>query len=345
MEAHWQLTTRTRASAALAIVALLAVLALTALPFFAGRGMVQQMFQILTFLVLAQCWNLLAGYAGLISVGQQAFVGMGAYACFVLAVYWPVPPALALLLAGAAATALAALSALFTFRLNGAYFAVGTWVVAEVVRQIAVLPAQLGGGSGMSLPAEFRDQLPGLALLRSAGFSKAHAVDLIAYWLALALCLVTIALVYRFMRTPSGLGLAAVRDNEQAARSVGVNPGRLKWLVYLGASFLTGVCGALIFFQKQRVSPDTAFSVTDWTALVIFIVVIGGIGTIEGPILGVLIFFAAQHFFADYGPVYLMMLGLVGALAILIAPKGLWGALSTRLRLSLFPTQQRLEKK
>lgn len=342
MSYEWKLTTQTLASRVFSVVAVFIVLALAALPFVVGRGMMQQIFQLLTFLVLAQCWNLLAGYAGLVSVGQQAFVGFGAYVCYALAVHWPVPPAAALLLSGLFCVGLAAVSATFTFRLNGAYFAVGTWVVAEVVRLILIQSSALGGGSGMSLPSEFRDQLPGLQMLRDAGFSKSHAIDLITYWTALVICVATIFVIYRFMRTPSGLALGAVRDNESAARSVGVSPRRLKWLVYLGTSFLTGVCGALIFVQKQRVSPDTGFAVLDWSAFVIFIVVIGGIGTIEGPILGVLIFFVAQYFFADFGPVYLMGLGLAGILAILVAPGGLWGLVFGRRYITLFPTHQRL---
>ena len=93
---------------------------------------------------------------------------------------------------------------------------------------------------------------------------------------------------------PRGLALAAVRDNTEAAKSVGVDAGRMKWFVFLSSAFGTGLAGGLIYMQKARISPDAAFSVTDWTAYVIFIVVIGGIGTIEGPIIGVLVFFLLQ---------------------------------------------------
>src|SRR5690606_29145254 len=112
-------------------------------------------------------------------------------------------------------------------------------------------------------------------------------------------------------------GLAAVRDNQDAARAVGVDAVRIKLVVYLAAAFLTGLCGALIYLQKARISPDAAFSVTDWTAYVIFIVVIGGIGTIEGPIVGVLVFFVLQNALADYGTWYLLVLGLIGIAVML----------------------------
>jgi branched-chain amino acid transport system permease protein len=296
----------------------------------------------MTLLVLAQCWNLLAGYAGLVSVGQQAYVGLGAYVFYVLAIFMPVPPVIGLLAGGVVAALVSALAASFTFRLSGAYFAVGTWVVAEVVRLLLARQAGLGGGSGMSLPPETREALPGYDLLRAAGFGKAFAIDIIAYWVALALLIGTIAVIYRFMKTPAGLGLGAVRDNQLAARSVGVNASRLKWLVYLGTAFLTGVAGALIFLQKQRVSPETGFSVMDWSAFVIFVVVIGGIGTIEGPIVGVLVFFLLQNFLAHLGPIYLIILGALAIVSILVAPKGLWGLIAGRWGVMLFPTRQEL---
>lgn len=342
MPSRWTIVTGTRLSRGFALTSGAALLALALLPFFAGRGLLQDLFQILTLLVLAQCWNLLAGYAGLVSVGQQAFVGLGAYVFFILAIFAPVPPLLSLLAGGFAAVALAAVAALFTFRLRGAYFAVGTWVVAEVVRLTLAKQSTLGGGSGMSLPPDLRETLPGFALLRDAGFGKAHAIDAIAYWLALALCTATILAIYHFMKTPAGLGLGAVRDNEVAARSVGVNAARLKWLVYLGCAFLTGIVGALIFLQKQRVSPDTGFAVLDWSAFVIFVVVIGGIGSIEGPILGVLAFFLLQSVFAHLGPVYLILLGVLGIVSILVAPGGIWGLLSTARGIALFPIRNRL---
>ena len=133
-----------------------------------------------------------------------------------------------------------------------------------------------------------------------------------------------------------------MRDNQNAARSVGVDAQRLKTIVYLCTAFITGLAGALIYVQKARISPDAAFSVLDWTAYVIFIVVIGGIGTIEGPIIGVLIFFLLQSLLADFGSWYLMTLGVLAITIMLVAPRGLWGLLSERTGLHLFPVRRRL---
>jgi branched-chain amino acid transport system permease protein len=152
----------------------------------------------------------------------------------------------------------------------------------------------------------------------------------------------TIAGIYALLRSRRGLALAAVRDNPEAAQSVGVDAARIRWIVYLVAAFGTGVTGAVIYLQTARISPDAAFSVTDWTAYVIFIVVIGGIGTIEGPILGILVLFLLQNSLADYGSWYLMALGLIGIAVMLFAPRGLWGLISDRTGLHLFPIRRRL---
>ncbi|HLQ20079.1 MAG TPA: branched-chain amino acid ABC transporter permease, partial [Tabrizicola sp.] len=139
-----------------------------------------------------------------------------------------------------------------------------------------------------------------------------------------------------------GLALAAVRDNDNAARSVGVDARHVKWIVFLAAATMTGLVGALIYMQTARISPDAAFSVTNWTAYVIFIAVIGGIGRLEGPILGVLVFWGLQTAFADYGSWYLLALGLLAIATMLFAPRGLWGLIHDRTGLSLFPVQRRL---
>ena len=135
---------------------------------------------------------------------------------------------------------------------------------------------------------------------------------------------------------------AAIRDQEVAAESVGVDNFRTKLKVYVVAAAGTGMVGALIYLQKARISPDAAFSVLDWTAYVIFIVVIGGIGTIEGPIIGVLVFYFLQTNLAHFGTWYLILLGLFAIVVMLFAPKGIWGYLSERYGLAVFPIRRRL---
>ncbi len=339
----YRVQTRTRAGSIAGVVALVLIAVAIVLPAFASRSLVQDLFMILTMLTLAQLWNLLAGSAGLVSVGQQAFVGIGAYAMFAGVLLWGWDPMPAILLGGVAAVVLAVPTAFFAFRLAGAYFAIGTWVIAEVARLLVAQWKVLGGGTGTSLPREVTSDILGVAQVAGLfGVRDAAARDILAYWVALLLAVGTIAAIYVLMRNRQGLALAAVRDNTDAARSVGVDAGAIKWRVFLLAAFGTGLVGALIYVQKAQISPNAAFNVTDWTALIIFIVVIGGIGTIEGPIVGVIVFYVLQSLFADYGSWYFMALGLLGITVMLFAPKGLWGLFAARTGIQLFPVQRRL---
>jgi branched-chain amino acid transport system permease protein len=286
--------------------------------------------EMMIYIALASLWNLLAGYTGLVSVGQQAFVGLGVYIMVSVTIYLGVHPYFAIPLAGLAAVLLSMPVASLVFRLQGAYFAIGTWVVAEVFRLIAAQLGSvgLGGGSGTSIPAHVMQTLAVNKFWREASI----------YWLALFLGLGALAFVYGLLRSRIGLALTAIRDSEVASSSLGVNISRIKYAVYVATAGMTAMVGSLIALQKIRASPDAAFSVNDWTAIVIFIVVIGGIGTIEGPIVGTIVYFLLREFLADLGAIYLMMLGAIAILIMLVAPKGIWGYIAQRWQISLFPT-------
>ena len=320
----------TRTSQAAKVAAILGALLLIVLivaPWWAGRADLRLMGEIFLYLALASLWNLMAGYAGLVSVGQQAYVGFGGYMLFALTIFAGFSPVVAIVGAGVLGALISVPVALLIFRLRGAYFAIGTWVIAEVFRLSFAQISALGGGSGSSLPVK---------IVRSMADGRA-AREALSYWLALGVAVCVIAVIYLFLRSRQGLALTAIRDNELAASSLGIDIWRTKFVVYVVASALTAMVGALIYLQKLRISPDAAFSVNDWTAFVIFIVVIGGIGTIEGPIIGTLIFFALRETLADLGTVYLMVLGVVAILVMLRAPKGVWGLIRARFGLELFP--------
>jgi branched-chain amino acid transport system permease protein len=320
------------------------VFALAALPFFVDRGPIQILFSILTMLALAQLWNLLAGYAGLVSVGQQGFVGLGGYFLFALATFAGIDPLLATPLAGLFAALIAAPSAWLIFRLQGAYFAIGTWVLAEVFRLVAAQVKPLGGGTGASLSKAVADNSwLAQAVAHATGMRSAAARDVAAYWLALVCAVLVTALVYGLLRSRRGLALAAIRDDQAAAGSLGVDPFRLKLLVYILAAFGAGMIGALIYLQKARISPDAAFSVIDWTANILFIVIIGGVATVEGPFIGVLIFFILQEELSNFGAAYLMLLGAVAIAVMIFFPKGLWGWFSERFDIHIFPVRRILK--
>jgi len=326
-----------------AIAGIVVLVTLIALPAFASRSLVQDLVFIFYMFSLAQFWNLLAGYAGLVSVGQQTFVGLGGYLLFALTIMAGVDPLLAILLAGFIAAIFAVPTALVVFRLQGAYFAIGTWVMAEVYRLVVAQVKELGGGTGTSLPPSVTNSIAGLDWIRHVLDLRTPAArDVLTYWIALALASGSALAIYLVLRSRRGLALAAIRDATTAAQSVGVDILRAKLWIYAFAAAGTGMVGALIYLQKARISPDAAFSVLDWTAYVIFIVVIGGIGTLEGPIVGVLILYLMQTYLASLGSWYLILLGALAIATMLFAPKGIWGHFSQHFGVVLFPVQRRV---
>jgi len=317
----------TRASRAGAVGALLVLVGLITLPITRDAGLMRMIVELVALLVLAQMWNLLAGFAGLVSIGQQAYVGLGAYVLIALADDLGIDPFLAVPLAGVAAVLFALPTAALVFRFRGGYFAVGTWAVAEVYRLLVANTGALGRGTGRTLKAVF-------PLARETR-------ELVTYLLAIAVGVAALAAVYLYLRSRRGVALMAVRDSEPASESLGVDVFGTKLAVYLIAAFGTGMTGALIYLNLLRVSPDAAFSI-NWTAYTIFIVVIGGLGTLEGPIVGTLVFFFLRELLADYGAWYMIVLGSLAVAAMMRYPQGLWGLVAERWDLAFFPVQRRV---
>ncbi len=303
----------------LRLVLALCLLALGSAPLWADNNLVRILGEGLVLCALAILWNLLSGYAGRVSVGQQAFVGLGAYAMLALTLQG-LPPFWALPLAGLVGALASLPIALLVFRLKGHYFAIATWAVAEILRLVVMQIPALGGGSGTSLPG---------SVLKAISPDRGVRADLI-YWAVFAAFAVVLLGTLGLMRSRWGLALRAMRDSELAAESLGLRLQPLRLAVYCGVAALTAIMGAVILLQKLRISPDAAFSVQDWTAFVLFIAVIGGVGTLEGPILGTVLFLVFRETLADFGPAYLILLGLTGVATMLFAPKGLWGALAAR---------------
>ena len=324
----FEVVRRTRASQlALGVAAVLVAVA-ASMPFWAESSWMRDFVEIACYFIFAMMWNLLAGYGGMVSIGQQAFFGFGGYAMLTLGDFAGVNPFVAVPLAALAAGLVAAPVSWIAFRLQGGYFAIGTWVIAEVFRLSFANVSALGGGSGTSLTA-----------LR--GIDKATR-ESVTFWMALACVVASVALVYLFLRSKQGLALLAIRDNEVAAESQGIAVRRMKLAVYVVSAFGAGLAGALYFVGNLRISPDAAFSV-NWTAFAIFMVVIGGIGRIEGPLVGALIFFLLNKFFSDYGSWYLLGLGLLAIVTTIFFRQGLWGFAQERWGWTLFPTRRLLK--
>ena len=308
-------------------VAITLVAILATLPGWGETGQLKLLVEFFTLLALAQMWNLLAGYAGLVSIGQQAFIGLGAYGFFVAVDRLGMPIVPAIVVTAIVCGGIALVTSVFAFRLHGGYFAIGTWVIAEVFRIVVSNTKELGSGTGVTIQAAVR-MVP----------AERQALT---YWLALAVGAGSIVVAAFIMRSRLGLALQAVRDNEVAARGLGVDVYRAKLAIYLVAAVGCAAAGAVIYLQLLRIQPSAAFGV-DWTAKMIFIVIIGGLGRIEGPVIGTVVFFALQESLADYGSLYLIILGLVAITITVLAPQGIWGTVTKYRPMALFGIQRQL---
>lgn len=297
------------------------------MPFWADSSHLRLFTELACYFVMAQMWNLLGGYGGLVSIGQQAFIGIGGYSLIVLANILGMNPFVSIPVAGIIAALFAIPVSQIVFRLPGGAFAIGTWAVAEIFRLAVANTTALGGGSGASLTA-------------LKGFERATRESL-TFWLAVAAAFGSVLLVYLLLRSRFGLALTAIRDTEVASQSQGIDVKRTKFLVYVISAFGFGIAGGLYFLSNLRISPDAAFGVS-WSPLIIFMVIIGGVGTIEGPLIGAVLFFVLSKVFEDYGTWYLAALGLLAIVVTIWFPLGLWGYVSKRFDLQLFPVQRRL---
>lgn len=315
-------------SGVVAMVVCAGLLCLVAsMPWWASQGLIRDVVQLSCYIAVAQMWNLLAGYAGIVSVGQQAFVGVAAYMMFILAQLWGLNPFLAVLLSLLAPAILAVPTYGLLHRLDGPYFAIGTWVIAEVMRLATSVFGYVNAGAGMSLRV----------MTGYSPFERAVGVSL----LSALLLLVTVGGSYWLLRSRYGLALTAVRDNPVAAASQGVNVGRLKFLIWIAAAMGTGLAGSVYFMAQLRITPPSAYD-PNWAGIAIFIVMVGGLGSIEGALIGALIYFFAERWFGEYGATYLIVLGLLTLFMALFARGGVWGLVCRVVDAPWFPMRRTL---
>jgi branched-chain amino acid transport system permease protein len=315
----------TRVSRWAIVPALAVIVLLSRLPYLAGQNTTNTLVDFFILLVLGVTWNMLAGYAGLVSVGQQAYIGIGAYAVLWFAQHG-VEPFVALPLAAVVCAVASVPISYLVFRLRGGYFAIGTWAVAEVFALLTIRSSSLGGGTGTNVPG-----LDGFDPLLLGAYT---------YWTALGVAVLALIGCYLLLRSRVGLALTAVRDDERAARSVGVRVSLAKRIVYLAAALGAGAAGGLLAISQLNVQADNVYGV-QWSAYMIFVVLIGGIGTLEGPILGTIVFFTLQQTLASHGAWYLIIVGVVAVAMALWMRHGLWGIFE-RFGIRLFPVGYRV---
>jgi branched-chain amino acid transport system permease protein len=270
------------------------------------------LFLFFAYLSMVNMWNLLAGYCGLISLCQPAFLGLAGYT-LVIFTWSGLPFYLGIVFGGVIAAAFAAVISVPVFRLKGIYFAVGTLIVPEILRIVFYLWKPVGGelqggGAGYMLKG-----VSGLTLNKN-------------YWFALVIGIGSVLLVRSILRSEMGLALAAIRDNDRTAASSGVNVFGLKAYAFVIGGFVTGVAGAVFFIYQEYIEPASTFNVR-WTMTLMIATVLGGMGTQEGPIIGTVIVVALHFLLARYEGISLLIQGIILVAVMLLVPQGIAGTL------------------
>ncbi|WP_052420771.1 branched-chain amino acid ABC transporter permease [Paraburkholderia ferrariae] len=286
-----------------------------------GSGDPRQITEILLVFAMAQGWNLLCGYTGLLSLGHHAFVGIGAYALFMATNLLGISPFAGLGASVVASVLTAAAMAVLLQRFRDAYFSIAIWVLADCMRLVFGQWDLAGGARGLVLDATRLDP-------------ATLAVSVL--WAAAALAFVTFAGLFWMLRSRLGLALSAIRDNEQGAAGVGIATRRCRLLAFVLSATVCGLAGGIYYLSVLYIDPAGAFDI-DWQIRIIFIVVVGGVGTLEGPFVGTAIYFALRAMFQGHGEWFAICEGGIAMAVMLLAPGGLWGSLQRRFGWRVFP--------
>lgn len=269
--------------------------------------------QIFLYIALGEAWNLLSGYAGMTSLGQQLYVGLAGYAAAVMTSIYRQNLFIGILAGAFVSLLTALLLSQMLFRMRGMYFAIGTWVAAAAAEKLFLNWKFVGQGSGMTI--------------RLTPYPTVREI----YFLSLAVCVISLALVYFTLRSKLGLELLSMRDDPVAASTIGINLSRCRLVVYLLAAFITSLSGSVFFLNKGVIYPDSGFS-TGWTVSAVFICIIGGTGTITGPVAGAVLYVLLREILAHYPGWSNILLGLITLLVIFFLPEGIIGTIKSRLK-------------
>lgn len=300
----------------------IALVVLFSLPSWGSEYSTMLVMLICMYIVLGQMWNLLAGYAGLVSLGQQLYIGIGGYSLAVLSNYYNIPIFIGLIVGGLISVALAVGLSFLLLRMKGMYFAVATWITAEAFIVIFAGWNYVGSGNGIFIKAV-----------------KGMPTSTI-YFYSLIVAILTMIVVVFLLRSRLGLGLIAIRDNESAAETSGVTIFRTKLYCMIISSFITSIVGGLFYMSQVWVQPHAAFAIS-WTIAGMFITVIGGIGTVAGPILGAVIYVLLNQYLSQFGGISMIILGVIAIVTILFAPKGIIGTLQNKFGFEILTARRK----
>ncbi len=290
------------------LIAVLAIFPLLGVP----RSWFLYLFLFFIYLAMANMWNLLAGYSGLMCLCPAAFIGLGGYTIAIFT-WLGLPYYLGIIGGAIVAAAFALLISVPVFRLRGIYFAIGTLVVPEALRIVFFLWKPVGG--------EMQGGGAGYMVKGIGGVSMAEV-----YWLALAIGIISIFLMRIILRSRLGLGLAAIRDNDRTAASSGVDVFKLKLYSFIIAAFVIGMAGAIFYIYQGYIEPASAFNVR-WLMTIMLAAVIGGMSTEEGPIVGTIIVVFLHFLLSRYAGISLLIQGVILVGIMLLAPQGIMGFL------------------
>jgi branched-chain amino acid transport system permease protein len=212
-------------------------------------------------------------------------------------------------------------------RLDGPYFAIGTW-------------GHRRGGTVAHDQSRLCQQWRRPDFARDVPIQR-HEREVGMIFLCVILLLTTVGGLLWLLRSRYGLALTAMRDNPIAAESQGVNVRRLRFVVFVLAAAGSGLAGAIYYMAQLRITPASGFN-PQWASVCVFIVMLGGIGSIEGPIIGALIYFIADRFFSQYGATYMIVLGVITVLVALYARGGVWGLICRFIDAPWFPIGRKL---
>lgn len=268
------------------------------------------LFLFFIYLAMANMWNLLAGYSGLICLCPAAFIGVAGYTLAIIA-WVGLPWYLGIIAGGIVAAAFALLISFPVFRLRGIYFAIGTLILPEMLRVVFLLWRPVGGA--------LQGKGAGYVVKGVTGISTTEI-----YWLALVIGIASIFLMRIILRSKLGLGLAAIRDNDSTAASSGINVFQLKLYAFVIAAFVMGIAGTIFYIYQAYIEPLSAFSIR-WLLTLLLATVIGGEGIEEGPIVGTVIVVILHFLLARYAGISLLIQGVILVGVMLLAPQGIMG--------------------
>ncbi|SDY08497.1 branched-chain amino acid ABC transporter permease [Halobellus clavatus] len=298
-----------------------AVLALAVVPFVTTDSLTGLILTGLVYVMLGVSWNLIAGYAGQISLGHAAFFGMGAFASAWVTTpsgaglpeALQIPVVAAVLVGGVVSALIALVIGPVIFRLTGHYFAIGTLALAAVIELVMNDRRDLtGGATGYYVNADI-------------GLGETISHGDMMFFLTLLATVITVWVTYYIVRGPAGLGMKAIHDDEEAASSLGVNPLKYKMYAFVASSFFAGIAGALYAHFSLYINAQSTLAVT-WTVDSLVVVILGGMGTFAGPFFGAGLFLLLDNgLSAIVGGWAEAVEGILIILFIIFLPSGLYG--------------------